>query len=270
MHRSDEMADNNNPKTESHDPGRRNFLKNTGLVVGGVAGGSLLGGLFTNQMKSDDGKKGENEKTAANVDPSHARVFFGRFEDFIVLATATELIFPEDDSGPGAIGLDVPYFIDKQLAGTWGINGDDYRQAPFTNLEGLKKIEKADEKVNHSRANRGKIFLEGLRLMNNESTKRFDTSFNQATEEQQHEIMSDLEAGKLDMKSIPSDAFFALLKQATLEGAFSDPLYGGNKNMDGWRMKEFAGARPSYADVIESEDFVVLDPISLTDYQRKK
>lgn len=264
------MADNNNPKTESHDPGRRNFLKNTGLVVGGVAGGSLLGGLFTNQMKSDDGKKGENEKTAANVDPSHARVFFGRFEDFIVLATATELIFPEDDSGPGAIGLDVPYFIDKQLAGTWGINGDDYRQAPFTNLEGLKKIEKADEKVNHSRANRGKIFLEGLRLMNNESTKRFDTSFDQATEEQQHEIMSDLEAGKLDMKSIPSDAFFALLKQATLEGAFSDPLYGGNKNMDGWRMKEFAGARPSYADVIESEDFVILDPISLTDYQRKK
>ena len=60
-------------------------------------------------MKSDDGKKGENED-AVKVDPSHARVFFGRFEDFIVLATATELIFPEDDNGPGAIGLDVPVF----------------------------------------------------------------------------------------------------------------------------------------------------------------
>lgn len=264
------MADNNNPKTDSHDPGRRNFLKNTGLVVGGVAGGSLLGGLFTSQMKSDDGKKDKNEDGVATLDPSQARVFFGRFEDFAVLATATELIFPKDDNGPGAIELDVPYFIDKQLAGTWGINGDDYRQGPFTGLEGLKKIEKADEKVNHSRANRGKIFIEGLRLMNTESTKRFDTSFDQATEEQQHEIMSDLEAGKLDMKSTPSDAFFALLKQATLEGAFSDPLYGGNKNMDGWRMKEFAGARPSYADVIESEEFVKLDPISLTGYQRKK
>ena len=264
------MAENNNPKTESHDPGRRNFLKNTGLVVGGVAGGSLLGGLFTNQKQSGNDKKGDKEDSVAKVNPGEARVFFGRFEDFIVLATATELIFPKDDSGPGAIELDVPYFIDKQLAGTWGLNGDDYRQGPFTGLDDLKKLEKDDEKVNHSRANRGKIFIEGLRMMNAESNKRFDATFDKATEEQQFEIMSDLEAGKLEMSSIPSDAFFSLLKQATLEGAFSDPLYGGNKNMDGWRMKEFAGARASYADVIESEDFVKLEPVSLTDYQRKK
>ena len=80
--------------------------------------------------------------------------------------------------------------------------------------------------------------------------------------------MSDLENDKLKMKTLPSSGFFALLKEATLQGAFSDPLYGGNKNMEGWRMKEFPGARASYADLIEEEDFVELEPVSLTDYQQ--
>ncbi|ARD46875.1 gluconate 2-dehydrogenase subunit 3 family protein [Sporosarcina sp. P33] len=263
------MTEKNNSTQNGHDPSRRNFLKNTGLVVGGVAGGSLLGGFFTNQSRSNDEGKENTETDSKNAHPARARMFFGRYEDFIVLAHAAELIFPKDDNGPGAIELDVPYYIDKQLAGTWGVNGDDYRQGPYTELEKLKKL-KDDDKANHTRSNRGKIFLEGLRKMNAESKKRFDISFDEASEEQKSEIMSDLENGKLEMKSIPSEGFFALLKQATLEGAFCDPLYGGNKNMAGWHMKEFGGAQMSYANVIESEEFVKMEPVSLTEYQRNK
>ena len=131
-----------------------------------------------------------------------------------------------------------------------------------------KKVEEAADTANHAKANRGQIFIDGLRSMNAESKKRFDVTFDEATEEEQGEIMTELETGKLKMRTLPSDGFFQLLKQATLQGAFSDPLYGGNKNMDGWRMKEFPGARASYADVIEEEDFVELEPVSLTDYQQ--
>lgn len=256
-----EMADNeeNKHSDTTQDPSRRKFIKNTGIATGGVVGGALLGGLIGNSFKSEDETIEKRQKQF-----TEARMFFVRYEDFVVLAAATELIFPKDDNGPGAIELDVPFFIDKQLAGTWGVNGDDYRQGPFIEVKELE----SDDKANHTRANRGKIFIEGIRAMNKESQKRFDASFDEAEEEQKNEIMSDLENGKLEMKSIESDGFFELLKQATMEGAFCDPLYGGNKNMDGWRMKEFGGAVTSYADVIESEEFVKMEPVSLIDYQR--
>ncbi len=255
------MADNEDKTTgDTQDPSRRKFLKNSGIATGGVVGGALLGGLIGNPFKSEEKEIEEKPKTF-----TEARMFFSRYEDFVVLAAATELIFPKDDNGPGAIELDVPFYIDKQLAGTWGVNGDDYRQGPFIEKDDLE----SDDKANHTRANRGKLFLDGIRTMNKESQKRFEVTFDEASEEQKNEIMSELEKGDLKMKSIESDGFFALLKQATMEGAFSDPLYGGNKNMDGWRMKEFGGAVTSYADVIESEDFVEMEPVSLIDYQRK-
>jgi gluconate 2-dehydrogenase gamma chain len=57
------------------------------------------------------------------------------------------------------------------------------------------------------------------------------------------------------------------LRQATLEEAYADPLYGGNKNMAGWKMKEFPGSQPSYANMIDSEEFQEIKPISLDQYQ---
>ena len=69
------------------------------------------------------------------------------------------------------------------------------------------------------------------------------------------------------MNGLLSQEFFFLLQRSTIEGVYSDPLYGGNKNMDGWRMKEFPGAQASYMGVIDSEDFVKMDPVSLKNYQ---
>src|SRR5699024_3839705 len=115
------MANDDNNKTDEQsegdtfDPTRRRFLKNTGFAVGGIAGGSLLGGYFTDQLFAGD-EESKNNNSKSNY--TEARMFFTRFEDFVVLEQATERIFPKDDNGPGAIDLDVPYFIDKQLAGS--------------------------------------------------------------------------------------------------------------------------------------------------------
>src|SRR5690625_4636961 len=106
---------------------RRRFLKNTGMVAGGVVGGSLLGGLLTNQYQSKEDTK---TKGAQTYNLQEARMFFSREEDFNTLSAATERIFPEDDNGPGAIELGVPYFIDKQLASFWGNNAKSYMHDP--------------------------------------------------------------------------------------------------------------------------------------------
>lgn len=257
--------DNNNPNNSSgnnanndHDPARRKFMKNSGLVIGGVAGGSLLGGLFTNKFQSEPATAPTKE--TGKKPPEEARMFFRRFSDFVVLEQVTECIYPKDEHGPGAIELGVPYFIDRQLAGSWGTNGKDYRQGPF---------HEGGRSTNTSIVNRGDIFLMGLRKIDEHSQKLFNTTFAKAEEEQQEEVLLAFEAGEVEMIGTTSAAFFSLLRQTTLEGAYCDPLYGGNKNMAGWKMKEYPGPVPSYANIIEDDDFRLMDPISLTDYQRK-
>src|SRR5690625_3536517 len=106
---------------------RRHYLKKTGLVAGGVVEGSVLGGFLTNQFRPET--KTDTAQTAREL--FDARMFFDREEDFAILMDATEQIFPEDDHGPGAIELAVPYFIDKQLAGSWGTNAKEYMRDPF-------------------------------------------------------------------------------------------------------------------------------------------
>lgn len=94
--------------------------------------------------------------------------------------------------------------------------------------------------------NRGEIFTQGIREINKVSNKKFKSSFPELEEEQQNEVLMMFENDEVELKNVSSARFFSLLRQATLEGAYSDPLYGGNRNMDGWRMKEFPGAQSAY------------------------
>ena len=81
-------------------------------------------------------------------------MFFRNEKDFSILSKATERIFPEDDLGPGAIGLDVPYFIDHQLAGNYGSNSKEYMQGPFD--------VGAPTQGYQSRLTRAEIFRQGI------------------------------------------------------------------------------------------------------------
>ncbi len=254
--KSDKQTVNNENKIDSS---RRNFIKNTGIALGGVVGGSVLGGVLTNQYQTDKSGSDTKESNTENV-YNEARMFFTRYEDFATLAQSTECIYPENDNGPGAIALGVPYFIDKQLAGPWGMNAREFRHAPFA---------KTNVSTDQSRLTRGELFIIGVRKMNQLSQERFDTPFYEADEEQQIDILEDFEEGEVEMAGADSGSFFELLRGAVLEGAYSDPLYGGNRNMEGWKMKEFPGPVASYTNVIESDKFVEMDPISLTDYQQK-
>nr|WP_298372264.1 gluconate 2-dehydrogenase subunit 3 family protein [uncultured Halomonas sp.] len=265
------MADDKDSKSAGvNDPSRRHFIKNTGRAAGGFVGGTLLGSVFTGQTaQAEQSAQHAHSVSRGPETPNfqEARQFFTRSDDFNVLEAACERIFPEDEHGPGAIGLNVPYYIDKQLAGSWGINGRDYRAGPFHPQ--TKQTEHAKPHPERSILNRGEIFVSGLRKLNEESEKRFDARFDEASEDQQIQLLQDFENDHVEMAGITASNFFALLRQATLEGAYCDPLYGGNKNMEGWKMKEFPGPQPTYEGYIERDEFVKLEPISLASYQQK-
>ncbi|UZM99676.1 gluconate 2-dehydrogenase subunit 3 family protein [Lysinibacillus sp. MHQ-1] len=76
-------------------------------------------------------------------------------------------------------------------------------------------------------------------------------SFNDLDGKQIDEILTAFQKGEVEMVGVQSAFFFTLLRAATLEGAYSDPMYGGNRNMEGWRMKNFPGHQMAYISQIE-------------------
>src|SRR5699024_10924819 len=246
--------DGNQPEQES----RRRFLKNSGLVAGGIVGGGLLGSFIDNPFKTEDAGTDKEEK--AEKEFTESRMFFTRFEDFYVLEAATERIYPEDDNGPGAIGLGVPYFIDKQLAGPYGSNKYDYMKGPVQEVDVASSYQ--------TLMTRGEVFIEGLRKLNTESQSNHDDAFYDLDGDTQDELLQAMEAGEIDLNGVSSVTFFSLLRSMTIEGCYADPLYGGNKDMEGWKMKEHPGIRIGYSDIIEEEEFQVIEQMSLKDYQR--
>src|SRR5699024_9935403 len=111
---------------------RRSFLKTSGIAAGTLIGGGLIGGAIGYNARDNAGmlKQTEDEMHEAARSPN-GRKFFKKNQDFDILSQATERIFPEDELGPGAISLGVPYFIDNQLAGSYGVNAREYMQGPF-------------------------------------------------------------------------------------------------------------------------------------------
>ena len=59
---------------------------------------------------------------------------------------------------------------------------------------------------------------------------------------------------------VPSDVFFGELWEFTVEGFFSDPVYGGNRDMVAWRMIGFPGAYASYYDLVDRHGVTIERP----------
>lgn len=251
---------------------RRDFLKTTGVATGGIIGGSLLGGLigFNIDGNSSDNSKDSGDHESGGQDehgghggggmfdvPDKGRIFFENDSDFATIEAAMERIFPETDVGPGAKALGAAYFLDGQLAGAYGFNSKEYMQGPFH--EGLPT------QGYQSNLNRGEYFRLGIKKLQEEAQERFEESFSNIDEDKQDEILQDFQDDKVDFgvpkSTATSGYFFTMLRSATLEGAYCDPIYHGNRDMEGWKMKQFPGHQHSYLDVIDADDFKEIDPL---------
>src|SRR5699024_11292861 len=73
---------------------------------------------------------------------------------------------------------------------------------------------------------------DALPILDQEAQSRFDASFANLEGEQMDEILTDFQKGEVEMDGLTSEFFFQLLRSATLEGAYADPIYSGNNNID--------------------------------------
>ena len=230
---------------------RRNFIKNSGLTVGGLVVGGAIGSLIGSEEAPKTEVQSQPQKHTDN--PNVALMYFTP-RQYRITEAATERIFPKDHNGPGAKELLVTYYIDHQLAGAWGTGTKEYTSGPFYPGESTQGYQ--------GRQNRQQIFEIGLKGLEDESLKKYDNVFEKLSEEEQDAILTEFAEGKVKLHGVSSAHFFGVLRSATIEGAYSDPLYGGNAGMEGWKMKDFPGHQMSFLDIIE-KDFVKVEPAAL-------
>lgn len=166
--------------------------------------------------------------------PDGRYLFFTAAEAQFMEAACARLI-PDDATGPGAVQAGVPAFIDRQLGGEYGQGARLYMKGPFgkgTKTQGYQN------KAPPAGFHRAAIAAIGDHLA------KSGKPFHEREAAEQDAFLKDLEAGKVDLgPDVDGKAYFALLLQNVMEGYFSDPIYGGNRDMGGWRMIGFSGAR---------------------------
>jgi gluconate 2-dehydrogenase gamma chain len=188
--------------------------------------------------------------------PAITYVFFNTEEAAFIEGAVARLI-PADEKWPGALEAGVPNYIDKQLAGAWGAGERLYRNGPWqpgTPSQGYQLP-----------FTPGELFRTAIAAINKELAQT-GTSFANMRADQQDAYLGQLEAGGKNLSGVPSDVFFAHLWEATVEGFFADPVYGGNRDMVAWRMIGFPGAYASYYDVVDQHGIKIdRPPMSLAE-----
>lgn len=248
--------------SDTHDLSRRAFLRYTGLVTGAAATLGLTTASLAASNATSSAEADAHAEHAANPDKPLSRgwMFCNNALEFATLSAAAERIFPRDENGPGATDLAVPFFIDNQLAGAYGYNAREY-------IAGPHYFPGAPTQGYQTPLLRRDLFKQGLLALNNAAQERFGKDFPSLDDAEQDLVLTECEAGKLPTQGFGSDYFFSLLRAAVLAGVYADPLYNGNNNMDGWRLKKYPGAQMAYTYLIASDTFEDLDPISLSSMQ---
>lgn len=159
--------------------------------------------------------------------------------EYAFVEAVADRILPADRDSPGGRDAGVAVFIDAQLAGPWGQGGGFYAAAPHqagTPRQGYQLP------FTPAALYRAAIPATEAQVARLHSGRRFA----ELPAAEQDAVLTALEAGRLDLTPADARAFFALLRANCIEGYFSDPVHGGNRDMAGWRMLGFPGAYAAY------------------------
>lgn len=160
-------------------------------------------------------------------------------------------LVPADDLGPGAREAGVANFIDRQLTTAWASGDQFYAQEPFqagTPTQGYQDHRSPAQMLREGLARFGEVVAQR------------GTKFEDLSPEEQDRTLSQLEKGELDLSPVPGPLFFQTLLDVTMEGFFSDPIYGGNRDLAGWKLVGFPGYYSSYIAEIERHNMPFTRP----------
>jgi gluconate 2-dehydrogenase gamma chain len=226
------------------DWGRRRFLIR-GAAIAGIGGVAVamhdgeLGGPAQTLRGAVPWQEGTADAPPGVSGSGYA--FFSPAEAAFIEAALARLI-PEDPVGPGAVEAGVPFFLDRQLAGPYG-RGDHY-------FLGGPWPKGAPEQGYQSRFSPAQFYRAAIAAIDKYTAANFNgAALAKLAADDQVKVLKGLESGEIKFEDgVDGKAFFEMLLQNTKECYFSDPIYGGNKDMGAWKMIGFPGAHYDYKE----------------------
>jgi gluconate 2-dehydrogenase gamma chain len=165
-------------------------------------------------------------------------------EEGAAIEALVDRLIPPDPQTPGGKDAGCAVFIDRQLAGPYGSSQRLYMRPPF--LDGTP------QQGNQSPLSPAARYRQALAALDRYCRAAYaGKPFAQIPDDEKDKVLTGLEKGEVSLEGANGRAFFEQLLQNTQEGFFADPVYGGNREMVGWKMIGFPGARYDYRDWVE-------------------
>jgi gluconate 2-dehydrogenase gamma chain len=235
-----------------HGFGRRDFLK--GAVVGGAAAAANAAAIPAPVSPAEAAPAQQPD-----VQPAEGYTFLNLDEAAFVEALVDHMV-PADDLTPKGTDLGINVYIDRALAGAWGKGERLYLQGPWkqgTPSQGYQLP-----------LTPAQLYRAGIAATNAHCRKTYSKLFDRLDEAQREEVLVGLSSGKITFEGgLPVRPFWTTLYQTVMEGMFSDPIYGGNRNKAGWKLIGFPGVIAVHADHIAKyrDKPFPADPLSIAD-----
>jgi gluconate 2-dehydrogenase gamma chain len=210
-----------------------------GAVVGGAAAVS-----GTAAMKPESAQAQQAQQPAAVPAQDPAGYAFLNLDEAAFIEALVDHMVPADELTPKGTDIGINTYIDRALAGGWGKGDRLYMQGPWK-----KGVPSQGYQLPLTPA---QLFRAGIEATNAHCRKTYGKSFDRIDEAQREEVLVGLSTAKINFDSgLPVRVFWPALYLSVIEGMFSDPIYGGNRNKAGWQMIGFPGAIAVHRDHIE-------------------
>ena len=236
---------------------RRGFLK--GAAAGSAAAGTL--GTTTAAVAQGNAPPGAAAPPAAAAPANGAAGYmFLKADEAAFVEAMVDTMIPADELSPKGTDIGINIFIDRALADGWGKGDRLYMQGPWKQGTANQGYQLA--------LTPAQLWRAGIEATNAHCEKTYGKAFDQITEAQRNEVLTALDAGRLTFEDgLPSRAFWAMAYQNVMEGMFSDPIYGGNRDKAGWKMIGFPGVVQNNRNRVVSmrNRRIEADPVSIVD-----
>jgi gluconate 2-dehydrogenase gamma chain len=213
---------------------RRDFLKTA------VASGAAAASSTTTIATAEAAQAEQPPQTAAAAAEPGGYTFLNLDEAAFVEALVNHMI-PADEISPKGTDLGVNIYIDRALAGAWGKGERLYMQGPW-------KLG-APSQGYQLPLTPAQLYRAGIASTNAHCHKTYGNTFDRITDAQRQEVLVGLSTGKIAFDNgLPVRVFWTTLYQTVVEGMYSDPIYGGNRDKAGWAILGFPGVIAVHRD----------------------
>ncbi len=228
---------------------RRAFLKSA--VAGSAAAAVPLPAASQAQPKP---------AAAAGAAPQPATYAYLNADEAAFIEAVVDHMIPADEHSPKGTDLGLNIYIDRALAGAWGKGERLYMQGPWK-----QGVPSQGYQLPLTPA---ELYRAGIAASNAACVKAYGKRFDNLAAPEREAFLLDLRAGKIEFPGgLPARTFFNTLYQNVMEGMFSDPLYGGNRDKAAWKMLGFPGVVAVHYQNVEKfrDKPYKVDPVSISD-----